>query len=446
MRRRPVTTATLLVAALCVLVSTATAVPAAATPLPRLPVGFAVGVATSGFQVEGGNRDSNWLRYSNSGRVPERVGQAVDFYDRYADDIALARSTGANVFRFSVEWSRVQPSPGWFDPVGWAFYDRVVRAVVDAGMRPMITLNHWVHPGWEVDRGGWNRPGMADDMVAFGSAVVDRYAWARPTWVTFNEPTEYVRRELTYGGLAPRNVGRMADGIVRAHRALHRHIHARQPGAVVTSNIAYLPIPGLQPALEDVFPRRMTGTLDVIGVDQYYSVSTGDVSASAAATGEFWRASQAPEAIYHVLRGLAQRFPGVPLYVVENGLATDPAGRRPDGYRRSDHLRDTMYWIQRAIAAGLPVVGYNYWSLTDNYEWGDYAPRFGLWTVDASTDPTLTRRPTDGVAALRQITAQRGVPAGYRPTRLPVTCSLVAAPDSCSRPVTVPWAPVDPVP
>jgi beta-glucosidase len=422
---------------LSALVAGVVAPPARATALPPLPAGFAVGVATSGFQVEGCNRDSNWLRYSDTGRVPQRVGGAVDFCHRYADDIALARSTGATVFRFSVEWSRVQPTPERFDPAGWEFYDRVVRAVIDAGMRPMITLNHWVHPGWEVDRGGWNRPGMADDMIAFGSAVADRYTWARPMWVTFNEPTEYVRRELTYGGLSPLNTGRMADGIIRAHRALYRHIHTRQPAAVVTSNIAHLPIPGLQPALEDAFPRRMAGTLDVIGVDQYYSVSAGDLSASAAATGEFWRASQAPEAIFYVLRHMAHRFPGIPLYVVENGLATDPSGRRPDGYRRADHLRDTVYWIQRAIADGIEVVGYNYWSLTDNYEWGEYAPRFGLWTVDARTDPTLTRRPTDGVAALRQITADHGVAADYRPTRSPVTCSLVAVPDSCSRPVAV---------
>ncbi|GAA2067531.1 family 1 glycosylhydrolase [Williamsia deligens] len=417
--------------------ATASARPSA-HDLPRLPAGFSLGVATSGFQVEGDNRDSNWLRYSDSGRVPERVGRAVDFHDRYAQDIALARATGATVFRFSVEWSRVQPAPGRFDPAGWAFYDRVVRAVVDAGMQPMITLNHWVHPGWEVDRGGWNRPGMADDMVAFGEAVIDRYAWARPSWVTFNEPTEYVRREVTLGGLAPSAIGIMTDGIVRAHRALYRHVHARQRDAVVTSNIAYLPIPGVEPFLEDVFPARTRTTLDVIGVDQYYSVSAGDVSASAAATGEFWRASQAPEAMYLVLRRLSQRFPGIPLYVVENGLATDPSGRRPDGYRRSDHLRDTVYWLQRAIAASIPVVGYNYWSLTDNYEWGAYTPRFGLYTVDATTDPTLTRRPTDGVAAFRRIAADRGVPNGYRPTRAPVACSLVAAPDSCVRPVTVP--------
>lgn len=138
----------------------------------------------------------------------------------------------------------------------------------------------------------------------------------------------------------------------------------------------------------------------------------------------------------HVAGG---QFPGKPIRVIENGLATDPAGRRPDGYRRSDHLRDTVYWLQRAKQDGIPVKSYNYWSLTDNYEWGgDFDSRFGLFTVDVRRDPSLTRRPTDGVAAYREITrAGGGVPADYRPTRMPVPCSLVDVPDSCADPAVV---------
>ena len=83
------------------------------------------------------------------------------------------------------------------------------------------------------------------------------------------------------------------------------------------------------------------------------------------------------------------------------------------------------------------MVSFNYWSITDNYEWGDYRPRFGLYSVDVQGDPALTRRPTDAVAAYRQITKARGVALGYRPTRSPVPCSLVAIPDSCTHPAVV---------
>ncbi|MCH5641921.1 family 1 glycosylhydrolase [Gordonia sp. ABSL49_1] len=405
--------------------------------VPDLGPGFQFGVAQSGFQSEGYNRDSNWLRYGKQGKVDQPVGRAVDFFHQYRGDIARAKSLGVGIYRTSIEWSRVQPAPGRYDPAGWAFYDRVIRDVVDSGMRPMITLNHWVHPGWEVDRGGWNRAGMAADLVAFANRAVNRYAWANPLWITFNEPTEYVRRELMYGGVRPENLGRMVDGIIAAHRAIYRHIHAVQPGAQVSSNLAYFPVPGVQSWLESLFPERLRDTLDFVGVDHYYSFSVTDASVAYGATGEFWKSSQAPESIYYVLRHVAQRFPGKPIRVVENGLATDPRGWRADGYRRGDHLRDTVYWLQRAKQDGVPVVSYNYWSLTDNYEWGDFDARFGLYTVDAQGDPSLKRHATDGVVAYRAITAARGVPVGYRPTRMPVPCSLVAVPDSCTHPAVV---------
>ena len=399
---------------------------------------FHFGVAQSGFQSEGSSPDSNYLRYGRRGLLRTPIGTSVDFLHRFRDDIMRARSLGVDTYRMSVEWSRVQPRAGVDDPAGWAFYDQVIGAIVAAGMTPMITLNHWVHPGWEVDRGGWNRVGMADDFVAFATTVVDRYAWAAPRWVTFNEPSEYVRRELSYGGIDVANAGRMVDGIVRAHRRMWRYIHAKQPGAQVTSNLAFFPVPGVQGFLESLFPERMRGTLDVIGVDHYYSTSVTDFSAAAAVADHFEQSSQSPESIYYALRHIHQRFPGTPIWIVENGLATADGQVRPDGYRRADHLRDTIYWVQRARQDGIPVVGYNYWSLTDNYEWGSYAPRFGLYEVDVQQDPTLRRTPTDAVAAYREITAHHGVGRGYRPTRAPVPCSLVAVPDSCSQPVSVP--------
>ncbi|MBD0023406.1 family 1 glycosylhydrolase [Gordonia pseudamarae] len=409
----------------------------AGAAVPPLGSDFEFGVAQAGFQSEGHNRDSNWVRYGDQGKVRQKVGNSVDFYHRYLQDIARAKALGVRIYRTSVEWSRVQPRPGRFDDVGWAFYDRVIRAVVDAGMRPMITLNHWVHPGWEVDRGGWNRTGMADDMVAFGTRVADRYSWADPLWITFNEPTEYVRRELMYGGVRPENATRMVDGIIDAHRRLYRHIHAVQPGAEVSTNMAYFPVPGLGPWLEGLFPERLRDSMDFIGVDNYYSLSVTDLSVALAATGELWKASQAPESIYYVLRHLAGRYPGVPIRIIEAGMAGAPNGVRPDGYRRGDHLWDTVYWVQRARQDGVTVISFNYWSITDNYEWGDYGPRFGLYSVDVHHDRSLTRTPTDAVAGYRQITRQGGVPTGYRPTRLPVACSLVSVPDSCRYPAVV---------
>jgi beta-glucosidase len=84
-------------------------------------------------------------------------------------------------------------------------------------------------------------------------------------------------------------------------------------------------------------------------------------------------------------------------------MPTDNGQPRSDGVTRSAHLTEHIYWMKQAIADGLNVIGYNYWSITDNYEWGTYEPRFGLYTVNVLDDPSLTRTATDAVATYQQI-------------------------------------------
>ena len=103
---------------------------------------------------------------------------------------------------------------------------------------------------------------------------------------------------------------------------------------------------------------------------------------------------------------------------------------------RGDFLRDTAFWLQRAVADGYPVIGYNHWSLVDNYEWGSYSPRFGLYRVDVLNDPALERQPTTGVEAYREIISAGGVGPDYRPVLPPAWCSLSTIPDTCVDPVS----------
>lgn len=161
---------------------------------------FLWGVATSGFQSEGSSPDSNWSRYSASGRTHDEIGDAVDFRHRYAEDIDNAAALGVDVFRFGIEWARVQPHPGQWDKTEFAYYDDVIRRIRDHGMTPMITLDHWVYPGWIADRGGWADPRTVDDWLVNAEEVVNRYRDVGAIWITFNEPTTYAQRELTFGG------------------------------------------------------------------------------------------------------------------------------------------------------------------------------------------------------------------------------------------------------
>ena len=405
------------IAVLAGLVGSVGAPPAGAAAL--LPDEFLWGVATSGYQSEGSAPDSNWRRYEQAGTesIKDPYVNSVDFRHRYAEDIANAKALGVKVFRFGVEWARIEPRKGVVDQNELAYYDDVVDHILDAGMRPMITLDHWVYPGWVADQGAWDSDATVTD------AEVDV---AVPAGVA----------EGANGGLQAWQAPWMLSRLVNVHRRAYDMIHSLDPGAMVSSNAAYLPA-GLQITLDGMFVDHVKDKLDFLGLDYYYGASLDNISAVHGASGEFWRIDPQPDGIYYALRYYAQKFPNLPLYVVENGMPTDNGQARPDGYTRSNHLRDHIYWVQRAKADGINVIGYNYWSITDNYEWGSYRPRFGLYTVDALTDPALTRRPTDAVATYRSLITGDGVPAGYVPVKPPAVCSVVSL-DACVAPAAYP--------
>ncbi|MEV6655577.1 family 1 glycosylhydrolase [Nocardia fluminea] len=414
--------------------SPALARPEAPAHLAPLGPEFLWGVAASGFQAEGDAPDSNWRRYAESGSTADPYLNSVDFRSRYRSDIALAAQLGVRVYRIGIEWARVQPQPGVWDESAFAFYDDVIAAITEAGMRPMLTLDHWVYPGWAADRGGWRAPEIVANWLSNARRVVDRFAPANPLWVTFNEPTVYLVNELRHGGIGAADALTMGERITQAHNSVYDYIHSVHPGAQVTSNVAY--IPAVDDAVSGPLLDRISARLDYIGIDYYYGLSP--TQRQVPDPERLWTIPLQAEGIYYALDHYARKFPGRPLYIVENGIPTENGRPRADGYTRADSLRDTVYWLQRAVADGIPLMGYNYWSLTDNYEWGSYTPRFGLYTVDVLTDPSLTRRPTDAVAAYRAITAAGGVGPDYRPTRPVAACSLVDGLASCTDPVSVP--------
>ncbi|MFJ4654034.1 family 1 glycosylhydrolase [Nocardia sp. NPDC088792] len=404
-------------------------------PNPRGPLGpdFHWGVATSGFQSEGHAPDSNWLRYIDANPGWDRLGNSVDFYDHYQTDIKLAADLGVKVFRIGIEWARLQPQPGTWDTEAFAYYDSVVNAIVDAGMQPMLTLDHWVYPGWEADRGGWKNPGMVDDWLANARAVVSHFASRNPVWVTVNEPVAYIQHEVKHNDT---NADEMLDKVAQVHNTIYDFIHKVQPGALVTSNVGY--VAGAETQVNGPLMEKIHDKLDFIGVDYYFGYEPPKSDGSTSAPEGMWDLPIRPEGIYYALQHYSRLYPDKPLWVVENGMPTENGKPRADGYTRSDHLRDTIYWLQRAKADGMNVIGYNYWSLTDNYEWSSYTPRFGLYSVDVENDPSLTRKPTDAVDTYRRIVAEDGISPGYTPVRAAADCHLVDPPASCEAPAPVP--------
>jgi beta-glucosidase len=410
--------------AVCAVVGSCLAVTPRAEALRRFPQDFHWGVATSGYQSEGYNADSNWTRYeaNHTSSIQDPYRNSVDFRHRYPQDIGVAAKIGVNTFRFGIQWSRVEPRRGKWSAKELTYYDDVVRRVRRAGMTPMITLDHWTYPGWVFDQGAWDNPQTVEDWLAYARRIVGRYRGQDVLWITINEPSSYITMEASNRGLNPVQIALMREHLIETHRRAYDMIHRLDPGAMVTSTVVYAP--GITAAFDSLFLDSVTDKLDFLGFDYYYGASLTNPSAAYGAIGEFWRIDFEPDGIYHAVRYYQRRFPHLPLYVAENGMATDNGAPRADGYTRSNHLRDHVFWMQRAVDEGANLIGYNYWSITDNYEWGSYRPRFGLYTVNVLNDRSLTRRPTDAVSTYRQIIRSEGVPSGYVPVKRPRPCSF----------------------
>ncbi len=401
------------------------------------PPDFMWGVSSSAFQIEGGNIDANWNRYNDTNTSQDRYGNAVDFRHRYSQDIALAHDLGANTYRISIDWARVEPKRGQYDAPELAYYDDVIATMKRSGITPLISLEHWAYPGWVLDQGGWVNANTISEYLAFVKMVVTRYHADIRYWLTFNEAAFYLITEEGARVLDPISLLQMDANLIAAHRQAYDLIHQIDPGAMVSSNIAWAgkavgtggPV---QITTDLLFLDAIADKVDFIGFDYYYA-GFSPLDLVYAAEEQPWNAALWPYGIYAALQQLGARYPGLPLLVVENGMPTDNGLPRSDGYTREEVLRDTVYWVQRARADGMNVIGYLYWSLTDTFEWGAYSPRFGLYTVDVLKDPTLTRKPTAAAAAYRQITEQNGMDPAYTPV-LGGDCSQTPLSLNCIAP------------
>ena len=406
----------------------------------EFPAGFLWGAATAGHQVEGDNRNSDWWAWEQRPGTPvaEPSGAACEHFTRYPEDIALLADAGLNTYRYSVEWSRIEPVEGSFDRDALAHYRRMTQAVVDAGVIPMVTLNHFTVPQWFAARGGWAAPDAAAVFGRYCEQVVRALGELVPWWCTLNEPGN-----VAVGGYLgalgwPPGTRRYDDwkrasrGLTEAHRRALAVVKSLHPSAQVGAThgmIEWLPSPAARPAVEQVRRLFEDAFLEVCGDDDYIGVQTytrlpiplpgalgplvraamgipalrervlppllrrstesfGDKPPAGADDVrrtqmgyEFW-----PEAIAATLRRAASLFPGKDLVVTEHGIATD------DDAERVEFLGRGLAAVRTVMAEGLPVRGYIYWSLLDNFEWTlGFRPTFGLIAVDRATQERTVR-------------------------------------------------------
>lgn len=431
-------------------------------PLVRFPDKFLWGAATSSYQIEGawnedGKGESVWDHYTH---LPYRIQNedngdtACDHYHRMPQDVKLMKNLGLKTYRFSVSWPRIQPDGrGLANPKGLDFYNRLVDQLLEAGIIPNCTLEHWDIPQALQDAGGWPNRDLIDRFVDYSRILFDALGDRVPMWVTHNEPG--VTTHLGYADaiFAP-GESSFPRALQTAHHLLVSHgkvvqmfrqggykgeigialsVSDYQPASnteadlqatrrVREANIGIFTDPifkgaypedlmkwlhPLAPEIRDGDMETIHTPIDFLGLNYYFS----QVASFAKDGGIFkvsviqdahpmwghtimdWKIK--PDGLYNLIMDISNNYGKPKIYITENGTAVEDL---PDetGYvqdiERIHYLRAHLFEISRAIEKGANIEGFYLWSFFDNFEWSSgYTPRFGIVRVNFETQQRTTK-------------------------------------------------------
>lgn len=408
----------------------------------KLKDGLLLGVATAGAQIEGGDENSNWARFSAEGKIADgsSILRACGHYERWREDIDLMADMGIEIYRFGIEWSRIEPRPGEFSAEAIAHYRAEIEYMKERGIRPLMTLHHFTHPLWFEDMGGFTSPESVGLFMNYVRHVIDALGDLVSEYITINEPNVYAANSLLWGTWPPekRSMGaliRCFSNMTACHIEAYNYIHERRREMGYTHTMvsfanhlrvfaprnAKNPIHRIAARLsERLFQGALTEAMmtgkcrfpikrrrgvkrgryyDFIGVN-YYSRST--VSGLADGVREDCYKNDLGWEIYHeglieLSESLYKRY-GAPVWVTENGTCDNTDAFRPR------FIYDQLKLISERNA---PIERYYHWSFTDNFEWREgESARFGIVAMDYESGER-TVRPSGRLYSA--IIAERGV-------------------------------------
>ena len=411
------------------------------------PKGFFIGAATAAHQVEGNNIHSDYWAQELLPHTSfaEPSGLACDHYNRFEEDIRLLAGAGLNAYRFSVEWARIEPEEGRFDDQEIEHYRKVIACCRENGVEPIVTLMHFTSPVWLIRKGGWEAESTVEDFRRYAAYVTGKLGAELRYICTINEANmglqlaaiskrfmlmaEQAKKAAASGAkkaegtvqvgmnfekmmenakfAAMENAqafgtpqpqifvsSRTPEGdalVFRAHQAAKEAIKALYPNIRVGITLSMhdlQALPGGEHFAEAAWNEEFRHYLpyiqddDFLGVQNYTRTQYGPEGQLPCPEGaeltqmdyEFY-----PEALEHVLRKVHEDFKG-DLIVTENGVAVS------DDSRRVEFIRRALQGVENCLADGIPVKGYCYWSLMDNFEWQKgFSMTFGLIAVDRET-------------------------------------------------------------
>jgi beta-glucosidase len=374
---------------------------------------FLWGSATSSHQVEGNCTNNNWYEFESAvdeqGRPRilngQKAGLASDHWNRYREDVRLMKELSLNAYRFSVEWSKIEPEPGRFDDAALDHYEQVVTELTTNGIEPMVTLHHFTNPLWFEEQGAFLQENSPDIFAAFVEKVVHRLGAKVRLWCTVNEPAVYAMMGYFYAGFPPavkdpKHVGIVLRNMLRAHTAAYQLIKNLEPQAQVglvpavdlhdplnrwnlldvmasrtlnrslnESHFNYLvdglfkfSLPG---AARVSYKSNDKDAFDFIGLNYYkryfhkFKLFDGEHITNVNKTPQEKLTDMGweiyPAGLYRALK-MITRFTSKPIYITENGIADD------SDTKRAGFIEDHLRVLNKAVTDGMNVKGYFFWS------------------------------------------------------------------------------------
>lgn len=398
---------------------------------------FLWGSATAAYQVEGNCYNTNWFQFESAvdaqgkPKIDEgqKAGAACDEWNLYKEDIKLMKDISLNSYRFSVEWSKIEPKPGEFDESALDHYSDLVDELLKNGIEPMVTLHHFTNPIWFEEKGAWVQDEAPQIFARFSEKVAQRLGSKVRLWCTLNEPAIYAIFGYFTGEFPPADIdakkaAKAYKNMLLAHTASYKAVKKINPNTLVglvvhvalfdppnqwnlvdiliakllsknmnEAHLEYLAegrfdfsLPGV---VSESFRGGEKGAFDYVGLnyytnhfrqfkpfgkEQFVEVTKAPKDQLTDMGWEIY-----PEGMYRSLK-MIRRYTDKPIYITENGIA-DAADTK-----RAKYIEDHLLVINKAIADGFDIRGFYYWSLLDNFEWAKgFSKRFGLYRVDFAT-------------------------------------------------------------
>ena len=365
----------------------------------KFPKDFLWGSSISAYQVEGGIENNDFSKF-----FPAK--KACNHYFLYEKDFSLLKKLNQNAFRFSIEWSRIEPEEGKFSKKETQHYQKVILALKKRKIKVMVTLHHFTNPFWLKKINWWEGEKVVFYFSRFARYLFSHYKDLVDFWITINEPLVYGSLAYLKGRWPPFKKNffsffKVFRNQIKAHKEVYCHFHQIKKDVKIgisKNNQFFEPeknnsfLDKLSTKLIDYFwneyfLNQIKNHLDFIGLNYYFhnkikfpfKIKNENKIVSDLGWGIY------PKGIYFVLKKLKKY--QKPIYITENGVADK------NDLLREKFIKDHLFWVAKAIEEGVPVKGYFYWSLLDNFEWDQgFEARFGLVEVDYQTFKRILRK------------------------------------------------------